>query len=188
MRLKYGNLFEPWEIRIAKKVVAEFQREWRCLRRDDAEDLIDDCLIHWLSIKQKINLSGDKNPKAYLSIALKNKLQNEAAAREALRRKPYFRSTSLNELLEENPESPFLSDLNGHNPVLSAEEFELHAKVQSVIKKLTPKQRTICRTIQTGEMTIAELSIKLSVCRKNVYEEIFRIREIFTEEGLREYL
>ena len=183
MSLNYGSLFETWEVTLTKKIVAKFRYEWRCLRQDDAEDLIDECLIHWLTAKQKINPSEDKNLKAYLSVVLKNKLQDLAAEREAYKRRPYFRSVSLEELLESNPDSPFLAD-----PRPSEPDPELRSKLESVIKKLTPNQKKICEALQSGETSITELSIKLAIRRNNVYKGILRIRQLFEQEGLKEYL
>jgi len=37
--LSYGSLFEGWEVAIAKHLVNEFKKQWRCLDIDDFEDL-----------------------------------------------------------------------------------------------------------------------------------------------------
>ena len=40
MGLTYGGVFENWEIAVAKKLVDQFKRKWRCVSKDDFEDLL----------------------------------------------------------------------------------------------------------------------------------------------------
>jgi len=46
-------LFEDWEIAVAKKLVDQFKRKWRCFAKDDFEDLLQECLSHWYFRRDK---------------------------------------------------------------------------------------------------------------------------------------
>jgi hypothetical protein len=48
MNQNYAGLFENWEIGVATKVIREFKAQWKWLQRIDEEDLLQECLTHWL--------------------------------------------------------------------------------------------------------------------------------------------
>jgi len=50
MALKPGHGLDGWEIAVAKKLVGEFRRRSRMLWRDDFDDLVQDCLLHWIAV------------------------------------------------------------------------------------------------------------------------------------------
>ena len=53
MALKPGDGLDKWEIAVAKKVVGEFRRRSRILGRDEFDDLVQDCLLHWIGVRGK---------------------------------------------------------------------------------------------------------------------------------------
>ena len=54
MALKPGDGLDKWEIAVAKKVVGEFRRRSRILRREEFDDLVQDCLLHWIGVRSKL--------------------------------------------------------------------------------------------------------------------------------------
>jgi hypothetical protein len=54
MALKPGDGLDKWEIAVAKKVVGEFRRRSRILGREEFDDLVQDCLLHWIGVRRKL--------------------------------------------------------------------------------------------------------------------------------------
>ena len=48
---KYDELFEEWEVRHARCFVLEYKAKFKALSREDFDDLLQECLIHWLMKK-----------------------------------------------------------------------------------------------------------------------------------------
>ena len=74
MALKPGHGLDGWEIAVAKKLVGEFRRRSRMRWRDDFDDLVQDCLLHWITVRRKIDLDPDNPPVGYMAQVLRNKL------------------------------------------------------------------------------------------------------------------
>ena len=55
MALKRGDELQGWEIAVAKKLIGEFRRRSRSLNREDFDDLLQECLTHWLEVRQKLD-------------------------------------------------------------------------------------------------------------------------------------
>ncbi|MFH1869357.1 MAG: hypothetical protein ABIG36_01820 [Pseudomonadota bacterium] len=47
MALKQGNGLQGWEIAVTKKLIGEFRRRSRSLYREEFDDLLQECLMHW---------------------------------------------------------------------------------------------------------------------------------------------
>jgi len=57
-----------------------------------------------------------------------------------------------------------------------------------VFEKLNPQQKQVYTALHEAKLTITQVSLHLKLHRSTVYDEINRIKEIFENEGLREYL
>ena len=57
MGLKYEGVFEGWEIAVAKKLVDQFKRKWKCFFKDDFDDLLQECLSHWYFVRKRYEAS-----------------------------------------------------------------------------------------------------------------------------------
>ena len=55
-------------------------------------------------------------------------------------------------------------------------------------EKLSRRQKELCRMLQVDGLNLKQASEKLNIPRTTVYEEVFRIRDVFREEGLKDYL
>lgn len=60
MALKPGDGLDKWEIAVAKKVVGELRRRSRILGREEFDDLVQDCLLHWIGVRRKLAHDPDK--------------------------------------------------------------------------------------------------------------------------------
>jgi hypothetical protein len=55
MALKHGEELQRWEIAVTKKLVGEFRRRSRSLAREEFDDLLQECLAHWLEVRRKLD-------------------------------------------------------------------------------------------------------------------------------------
>ena len=74
MALKPGDGLDKWEIAVAKKVVGEFRRRSRIVEREEFDDLVQDCLLHWIGVRRKLVPDPHMPPVGYMSQVLRNKL------------------------------------------------------------------------------------------------------------------
>ena len=74
MALKHGDGLQKWEIAVTKKLVGEFRRRSRSLAREEFDDLVQDCLAHWIVVRQKLSPDPDNPPVGYMAQVIRNKL------------------------------------------------------------------------------------------------------------------
>ncbi len=191
MKPSYKGVFEGWEIAVAKKLINDFKKQWRCLGIDDFDDLLQECLTHWFFVKDKYNPLAEASEKTFMAGVVKNKLSDIVKDHERLRRKGAQNTVSLYEPLSDEEDAPTLLD-----SIPADEEYasnlrihtELKIDISRTFQKLTPKQQELCRLLGEEGLNIKEASEALKTPRGTVYEEINRIKSIFEKENLHEYL
>ena len=190
MGLTYGGVFENWEIAVAKKLVDQFKRKWRCFSKDDFEDLLQECLSHWYFVREKFVGTKGASKSTYMSNVIKNKLMDMVAERMAEKRKTDQMSVSLDAPISEDDETAIIDkiadklteDLTGVIHVIG-----LKNDLAKAMDKLTPQQRELCRLLEGGT-SIKDASQQLNINRSTVYDEIKRIAQAFEGDGLKNYL
>jgi RNA polymerase sigma-70 factor (ECF subfamily) len=65
-----------------------------------------------------------------------------------------------------------------------------HARIDigRALARLTPIQRQLCQMLSEEGLTIKEAAERLRIPRGTLYEEIKRIRRVFADQGLGDYL
>ena len=86
MALKPGDGLFKWEIAVTKKLVGEFRRRSRILWREDFDDLVQDCLLHWIGVRKKLAQDPDNPPVGYMAQVLRNKLTDSMREQGAEKR------------------------------------------------------------------------------------------------------
>lgn len=189
MSLNYSKgLFNEWEIAIAKKYVRQFRSTCQCLRRDFEDDLVDECLKHWYFLRDTVKPEEEEKRRAYMVAIVKNKLSDIVREHTSKKCNEFFQAVSLNQFLENNSDSPFLTHPSQQNPADEADLSELKSKLVQVLKKLNPQQQKVYLALCDGQLTITEMSVCLKLHRNTIRNEINRIRVIFESEGFREFL
>jgi len=189
----YRGLFQDWEIAVAKKLVNEFQGKWRCLEREDFDDLLQECLIHWFFAKDDYDSTREASQKTFMGRIIRNKLTDLVRERESDKRKIAHLTVSLDEPLGDDEDSPALIDKideqtisdTAPNPFL---EIQLKIDLSKALQKLTPTQKELCFLLGEKGLTVKEASEYLKTPRSTIYDELKRIRTIFMKEGLEDYL
>lgn len=190
MGLRYGGVFEDWEIAIAKKLVDQFKRRWRCFAKDDFEDLLQECLSHWYFKRDTFMDSKGALKTTYMTNVLKNKLMDMVAERMAEKRKTDHMSVSLDAPISEDDETAIIdkiADKLTEDLTSVIHVIGLKNDLAKALDKLTPQQKELCRLLEDG-MSIKEAGQKLNIHRSTVYEEIKRIAQALESDGLKNYL
>jgi len=194
MALKPGHGLDGWEIAVAKKLVGEFRRRSRILERSEFDDLVQDCLLHWIAVRRRLALDPDNPPVGYMAQVLRNKLTDWVRERGAEKRAGDLRTVSLDATVDGSEDGMTLAEsLDASEFTLSGEMGETHRHhvrmdLLRVLARLTPAQQRLCVMLGQEGLSIKEAAEQLRIPRGTLYEEIKRIRKVFAEHGLGEYL
>jgi RNA polymerase sigma-70 factor (ECF subfamily) len=189
MSLNYGALFESWELAVAKKIINDCRKEQRCLEREGFDDLLQECLIHWLEVRDQYDPNRGASKKTYMAEVVRNVLGQLAEKAKTDKRKAFYESLSLDEPFNREEDSPALKDkIAASDETLPQINSELKIELSKAYRKLTPQQHKLCKLLGEEGLTISEASRRLDKHRMIIYREIARIRELFEKEGLQDYL
>ena len=194
MNLRYGGLFQDWEIAVAKKLVEEYRRKWKCLCREDFEDLLQECLAHWYFAKDEYDHKREASQTTFMGRIIRNKLTDLIRERETDKRKIAHLTISLDEPLEDGENALTLMDkidetiANDDADTDRLLNIDLRIDLSKALKKLTPKQEKLYHLLDEDGLSIKEASQYLRTPRSTIYDELKRIRKIFAKEGLQNYL
>ena len=118
-------------------------------------------------------------------------LLDVARRASAKKRKAEQSMASLNEPILRETEEPDELTLEGIVPDETSKThmagLPLRMDLATILTRLTPHQQAICRLLTEGE-TVTAVSRSLKVPRTTLYDEIKRIRRMFYEAGLRQYV
>jgi DNA-directed RNA polymerase specialized sigma24 family protein len=189
----YDGLFEKWELRIAGRLIWKFQHKWPCLRREQRDDLTQECLSHWHFIRNQYNPNGEASREAFMVRVVRNKLVDLVRERTSNKRKTAYFTVSLDLLIES--EAGHLSVSSGFPTASLADPasdpyslLELKIDLSRTISKLTSQQGEICHLLRQFDFCVQAVSDYLNLAPRILRKEIKRIRAIFEAERLQEYL
>lgn len=194
MALKNGKELQQWEIAVAKKLIGEFRRRSRSPEREEFDDLLQECLMHWIEVRRKLRPDSEGPPIAYMAKVVRNKLTDLFRERDAAKRAGDYDALSLDAPTGESDEAPTIADLldaaRGHELAggRSVDRNDARIDIAKALLRLTPRQRRLCRLLGEEGMSIKEAAEHLGMPRGTLYEEIKRIRQIFADQGLGGYL
>lgn len=194
MALKHGEELQRWEIAVSKKLVGEFRRRSRSLAREEFDDLLQECLAHWLEVRRKLDPYPEGPPIAYMARVIRNKLTDLVRERSAAKRARDFDTVSLDAAVSESDDAPTFADLldaaKSREPgdVHSVDRNDARIDIAKALLKLTPRQRRLCMLLGEEGLSIKEAAELLRIPRGTLYEEIKRIPKSFADHGLGDYL
>ena len=194
MELKAGGGLQRWEIAVTKKLVGEFRRRSRSLAREEFDDLMQECLAHWIVVRRKHPPDPDAPPVAYMAQVIRNKLTDLIREQAADKRAAEQEVLSLDAALDGSDDGLTLADLLADDESAQQDETDAvdrhHARIDigRALALLTPVQRQLCQMLGEEGLTIKEAAERLRIPRGTLYEEIKRIRQVFADQGLGDYL
>lgn len=189
----YKGLFDDWEIAIVTKLVNDFRKAWQCLQREEFEDLLQECLIHWLFAKEHYDSNKGASKKTYLGRVIRNKLGELVRDRETDKRKIAYIAISLDQPSGGDADSSTSKDtISERRPATAVPdpsmEMLTRIDISKVLERLTQDQRLLCSLLYEEGFTVTEASKYLKTPRSTIYDEIERIRKFFMKKGLGEFL
>ena len=165
------------------------------LTDSDREDLEQEMILDLLQRLPKYNPDRAQR-NTFIARVVEHKIATIIEARKAGLRDYRLCNCSLNEHLEdeeggsvERMETIDQEDylrLTGKLSRSTAELRDLSIDVRQAIEKLPPELRELCRRLDTD--TVTEISRDTGIPRGTIYESIKKLRAIFEDAGLRDYL
>ena len=184
--MNYGGLFESWEVAVVKNLINDYRRKWRFLKREGFDDLLQECLIHWLDVRDGYEVSRETSKKAFMARVIKNKLKNILAKAQAKKRKAFYESVSLDAPFDDEKDLPDLKDQITNTPDELSQELKI--RLSEALKKLTPQQKKLCKLLGEEGLNINEACKHFNKHRSSIYRDVLRVRALFEKEGLKNYL
>lgn len=185
MSEEYKGLFESWEIAVTKKIISEFLWKYPLLKQEGFDDLVQECLIHWLSKRAVCDLGSKSKPKTYMGRVIKNYLFHIKDKVYSVKRTLTYQCQSLDEYI--NTDDSSAAARKKHEPSILANP-SLSIDISNALQKLTSDQKAICRLLVEEGLSPLQVSQQLKKHHSHVYREIQRIRQFFEKEGLKDYL
>lgn len=188
-RSSYRGLFEDWEVGVAKNVIDEMRRSWKCLELQDFDDLLQETLAHWHAVRAGYSPEGGASRQTYMSRVVRHKIGHIIEKLKTDRRRIALEAVSLDQPLSDEDDAPTLLDILSEDKNQTTDlriHAELKIDIKQTIRTLTPKQQELCRLLEEG-MNVQEAAEALNSCRLTVYREIKRIKAVFEREQLHEY-
>ena len=194
MALKPGHGLDKWELAVTHKLVGEYRRRSRILESHEFDDLVQDCLLHWIAVRKTLARDPDDPPVGYMAQVLRNKLTDWVREQGAKKRAGDLRTVSLDATVDGSEDGMTLAESleasESAQSSLDAEPHRHHVRMDLLrtLALLTPAQQRLCLLLGEEGLSIKAAAEQLRIPRGTLYEEIKRIRKIFAEHGLDEYL
>ena len=193
MALRPGVGLDGWEIAVAKKLVGEYRRRSRILERYEFEDLVQDCLLHWITVRGSLDRDPANPPLGYMATVLRNWLADLVRKRGTDKRSGDLDTPSLDASIDGSEDGMTLAELLDVSQSRdSAGDGETHHHMRLDLLRtcahLTPAQQRLCLMLGEEGMSVKAAAEHLGIPRGTLYEEINRIRKLFADHGLEIYL
>ena len=179
----YAGVFEDWEFAIARKISSEFlaNHSW-IIKGYGLEDLVQECLIQWHLARHTYDESKGASQRTYMANVARHRLQNILEEQLAEKRGADRNAMSLDQPLPDQQAT--LEDLI---PALENYDLFLRLDLERTMAKLSVLQKKVGLFLWQG-YSVTEIARELGKGRASIYDEISRIKKIFRDEGLDEYL
>ena len=194
MALRHGDGLQKWEIAVTKKLVGEFRRRSRTLAREEFDDLVQECLTHWIVVRQKLSPDPDNPPVGYMAQVIRNKLTDLMREQAAEKRAGDLDALSLDATIDGSEDGMTFGELladaesTASGDHQGADRHHARIDVARALGRLTPAQQRLCAMLGEEGLSIKEAAERLRIPRGTLYEEIKRIRKVFADHGLGDYL
>jgi len=162
MALKAGDGLQRWEIAVTKKLVGEFRRWSRSLAREEFDDLMQECLAHWIAVRRKLPPDPDTPPVAYMAQVIRNKLTDLIREQAADKRAADQEVLSLDAALDGSGDGLTLADLLADDESAqqdaagAVDHHRARIDIGRALARLTPVQRQLCQMLGEEGLTIKE--------------------------------
>jgi RNA polymerase sigma factor (sigma-70 family) len=193
MALKPGAGLAKWEIAVTTKLVSEYRRRSRILQHYEFDDLVQECLLHWVTVRAGLDHDPDNPPLGYMARVLRNWLTDLVRERGTDKRSGDLQTVSLDAAIDGFEDGTTLAELLDVPDSSSATgDLETHHFLRldllNTCVQLTPSQQQLCLLLGEEGLSVKAAAEQLGIPRSTLYEEIHRIRKHFADHGLEIYL
>ena len=193
MALRPGVGLDGWEIAVAKKLVGEYRRRSRSLERYEFEDLVQDCLLHWITVRGSLDRDPANPPLGYIATVLRNWLADLVRKRGTDKRSGDLDTPSLDASIDGSDDGMTLAELldvsQSRDSAGDGEtHHHMHLDLLRACAHLTPAQQRLCLMLGEEGLSVKAAAEQLGIPRGTLYEEINRIRKLFADHGMEIYL
>ena len=193
MALRPGVGLDGWEIAVAKKLVGEYRRRSRILDRYEFEDLVQDCLLHWITVRRSLDRDPANPPLGYMATVLRNWLADLVRKRGTDKRSGDLDTPSLDASIDGSDDGMTLAELldvsQSRDSAGDGEtHHHMHLDLLRACAHLTPAQQRLCLMLGEEGLSVKAAAEQLGIPRGTLYEEINRIRKLFADHGMEIYL
>ena len=193
MALRPGVGLDGWEIAVAKKLVGEYRRRSRILERYEFEDLVQDCLLHWITVRRSLDRDPANPPLGYMATVLRNWLADLVRKRGTDKRSGDLDTPSLDASIDGSDDGTTLAELldvsQSRDSAGDGEtHHHMHLDLLRACAHLTPAQQRLCLMLGEEGLSVKAAAEHLGIPRGTLYEEINRIRKLFADHGMEIYL
>ena len=193
MALRPGVGLDGWEIAVAKKLVGEYRRRSRILERYEFEDLVQDCLLHWITVRGSLDRDPANPPLGYMATVLRNWLADLVRKRGTDKRSGDLDTPSLDASIDGSDDGMTLAELldvsQSRDSAGDGEtHHHMHLDLLRTCAHLTPAQQRLCLMLGEEGLSVKAAAEQLGIPRGTLYEEINRIRKLFADHGMEIYL
>jgi RNA polymerase sigma-70 factor (ECF subfamily) len=144
-------------------------------------------------VRRKLSPDPDTPPVGYMAQVVRNKLTDLARELVAEKRAGDLDTVSLDASVDGSDDGPTLGDLlagseSAADDRKAGSRDHVRIDLARVLAQLTPAQRRLCAMLGEEGLSIKEAAERLRIPRGTLYEEIKRIRKVFADHGLADYL
>ena len=177
--------FEDWELETARILVRKARRSWKKYSdRIEEDDLIHDCLLQWIKVRHRYTEKRNASKKTYMSKVITNHLKNIIRKANSSHEKVNHVAFSIHASASDDDRS-FEEQIPSDTSYLL---IGIQDDIAEVLSKLTPIQKSLCSLLTQPGANKKKAAEELGIHRSLAYRELDRIRDIFEQEGLKEYL
>jgi DNA-directed RNA polymerase specialized sigma24 family protein len=147
-----------------------------------------ECLIHWFFIKDQYRPELGISEQTFLNRITRNKLTDIMRLKGTNKRKVFYLSESLDAMEDTHSINAKEKVLMDEEQIISKlSEEDLPDALAKATTKLSFRQKQLCKFLMEG-ISIAKAGEKMNIPRTTLNTEVKRIRVVFRESGLEEFL
>ena len=149
MALKPGNGLANWELSVTTKLVGEYRRRSQILERCEFDDLVQDCLLHWITVRRSLDCDPANRPLGYIAKVLRIWLADLVRERGTDKRAGDLDTPSLDATTDGSEDGMTLAELldapQSGDPAGDGETcHHIHLELLRNCANLTPAQQRLC--------------------------------------------
>lgn len=183
----HGDGLPQREVDIVNYVVRDFLATRKSRPDLEREDLVQECLIHWWTQKPRYTETRGASIETFLRRVVKAKLLDLERGANAQKRGSGRHADSLDRPLNlEEPDADALGDTVASNADTEG-EATLQVSLEAALARLSPQQKQIIAGL-AEQYPMSHISRRLGVPRATLYDGMERIRRVFRDEGLGQFL